>query len=191
MQTQIARSKFVSGLAWLTIILGALGTLSGASNVMIFGIFRSADTNSTLAQLSSLPNVPPFMIWMLENMAWIGLVTLLLSLFNLVAGIGLLRRLDWGRKLTIATIAFWTISSFGTLWLQKTVFEQSAQGLPPEAAEQAQAMINTMQIVSLICLLIFTAIHIWLIRKLMSPEIRAEFIHSPDLALQSEISGKK
>jgi hypothetical protein len=152
------RSKFVSSLGWLTIVVSVLlGIFAGielAAFVMVsnqpelaiqIGLALQQQTGQ-FVDMNSLPA-------QLSRQALTHGVT---ALLGIPVAIGLLKRREWARKLTIFLIVLVTLGMAPQLLFSE---------LPPQIPRWLTAGV----------FLFAAAVHAGIIRKLMRPEIRSEF----------------
>jgi hypothetical protein len=171
---------FVSGLAWISIAMGALGVGSGLLELLP----AQASTAESVQQLLEALGggalaLPPMLRWTLEHSVEISLVGILPSALMLWLGWGLLRRLEWGRVGFIVFLAVGTLLPFGLAWLLPALVASTLsaqlglqpQQLPPELAGMKTAMAAFGTIVALV----LVALHGAIIWKLCTPAVRGQF----------------
>lgn len=152
------RSKFVTVMGGLSVALSAaLGLLSGLE-LMVFGMLRSQPEVAIQLGLALQEKTGQFvdmeaMPSLLQKQA---ITHGVFALLGLPIAVGLLRRKEWARKLTLLSIAGVTLSMAPQLlW----------GALPPQIPRWLTAGV----------FLVVSAIHADIMRRLMRPEIRAEF----------------
>ena len=170
------RSAFVNTLAWIFIIFAGFATVTGLlQNIMIWTVFPKEQMSLAMQQAEKAPHFPPVMQFMFSHFDLFFLCFLLVSVTALVAAIGLLKRKNWARLAFIALMSLGVVWNVAGLAVQFSLLEQmpelSGQAVPAEFA----AMMRIMQVVSVVMVLAFCALFVWLIRKLLSAPIRAEF----------------
>lgn len=113
---------FISGLAWTFIALGALGLVCSAPLAIFSWFFVDpaayAAAIDEAIRTSPVP-VPPGVRWSLHHVREILVTGAVLSLFTLVAAVGLLRRREWARVTFIVLMwvgavahLFWAVAPF-------------------------------------------------------------------------------
>ncbi len=163
------QSTFVTVLAWVFIVLFGFGTfMSIAQNVM----------------LSFMPvmQVPDDAGFMLKNFRLFFLLPLIVSALFLASSIGLLKRREWARKTIIGLLSLGVLYSAGSL-LFIWFFGFGAPLSPPPgasaAAQQSMQEMNSfflgMKITVTLFALAFSAVMIWIVKKLVQPETCEEF----------------
>ncbi|MCP8900550.1 hypothetical protein [Gilvimarinus xylanilyticus] len=164
------RSTFVSVLAWIFII--------GASFTLLVSVLQSLMVTLFFDRMNwqaSAQGHPALVDFMLQNFRWIVYSFTLVALFTLISSIALLKRKNWARW------AFVVILSLGILWqlagfvLQFTMLEEFQQMSPVSPDEGVVRMQQAVQYFSLTFGLVIIALFAWLIKKLLSREIAAEF----------------
>jgi hypothetical protein len=175
----VARSTFVNVVAWIFIVLTGFSTLIGIlQNIMVQTVFRSADFAHARAASQADANMPPAIAFMTAHMEWFFLATLLMSATTLVASIGLLKRLDWARWLFIAILGLGIAWQGVGLALQATMHSAmtgSMAGAPADFRDQFQTLFVLVMVVSAVFGLALAVLFGWIIQRLLSPAIAAEF----------------
>ncbi len=110
--------------------------------------------------------MPEVVVFLQRHLLKILYVLLAYSVFLLVAALAFLRRKNWARMVWIATL---TLSILGKLGQLLMIF--SAQLLDP-ASNGSQALLITASVFALLTCLLFG----WLILRLLSEQIQAEFL---------------
>jgi flagellar biogenesis protein FliO len=172
------QSSFVTVLAWLGIALCGFGTLIGLlQNLMVRTIFQDPTFSAIVTDSLAQTPFPPEAQFMFGHMQYLVLATLLFSVLGLVAFVGLLRRHNWARLTLVAFFGLgilWTIA--GIVFQQHMMSSiQSPPFSPPGTVPAMAQMFRIMRIVSLIFGLVFAGLFGWIIVRLLSPRIRAEF----------------
>jgi len=99
----------------------------------------------------------------------------LVSAITLVASIGLLRRLNWGRLLFIALLVLSIVWQVAGLALQQAIFSM-LPAVPPEAgAPPVEQFLHVMRVAGVVLTLAFAVLFGWIIKRLVSPAVVAEF----------------
>ena len=164
-KAEVKRSEFVTVCAWVFIGLSSL-TVAAASLLMIMvwvvypeGAFKG---------LSAASHPLPSERLMAAGARVLGSGFFALALTALIGSIGLLKRRNWGRWITIVFLALGILQNLAGFGLQ--VYVQ----LPPADAAARQTD-HTMLVVSAVFLVAFITLFGWLIKKLVSAEIDKEF----------------
>jgi len=178
------RSSFVTVVAWIFIVLSGFATLvGGLQNLMIrsmpFDQFNEVLQDSTAA---SLPAPARFMF---SHVQLLVLVTFALSLLMLIASIGLLRRHNWARLTFMGLLILGIVYMLGGLLVQQSFissFDASFNTAAPQdsvfraTAEQFQSMFTAMRVVMIVFSLGIAGVFGWIVARLASAKIRAEFV---------------
>ena len=175
------RSTFVNVLGWIFLAFSSLGVLVGLlQNIMLHTVFPK-DVFTQIANDPRQPDMPAVTVWMIENMALVFGLGLLLALVHLVASIGLLRRLNWARLLFVGLMAFGILSNLGGLVFQALMmsdmhadFSQLHEASAGHMPDLGWFFIG-IGVFSLLIALAFAALYAWIIKRLLSPQIAAEF----------------
>lgn len=169
--------NLVTTLAWCFIALSAFGTfISGVETLLFNTVLNDPRFNAAFSNANLSKGFPPYMGWIMLHMRLVAAVFLAGSVVTLVASIGLLKRRNWARLVFIAILAVGIVWCLVGTAVQIATF--SPQALPPDIA-------RTMPDFKFIFIggLIFSAIWSigmsclfgWLIKRLVSPDIVAEF----------------
>jgi hypothetical protein len=173
-QDPAQRSTFVTVLAWLLIAFAGFATLIGLmQNIMIHTMMPfdrlPADAPGTEA-------MPGFFRFMFANVHLFFLSFLVLSAVALVSAIGLLKRKNWAR------LVFIGLFGLGILWnIAGVVLQQVMMASMPTPAGAPPAFQNAatfMLVFAVLFAAAFSALFGWLMFKLLSRRVRAEFLPS-------------
>jgi len=172
-----ARSSFVTVVAWIFIALAAWSALiSLLQNIMVNTIFP-ADLFAASTSRGANP-MPPVFEFMVRHMHVLLLASLFASIATLVAAIGLLKRKNWGRVVFVGILTLGILWSLGGFVLQQFLLS-SMTALPPDVPAEFRTGFDQMalaiRVVSAVFILGFSVLFAWLIKRLLSPSIRAEF----------------
>src|SRR5512140_685495 len=173
------RSTFVTVLAWIFIVLGGMATLmSLLQNIMVALLFRPEMMMEAAKDLPKDEGPAALASFMIMNFRLFFLLFLVLSALTLASAIGLLLRRNWGRMLFVALMVIgmaWNIVALGLMFL----FFGAMADLPSRGGADAQAFqvfflfgaaINVLFVVG------FTVLFGWIVKRLLSPDIRREFV---------------
>jgi hypothetical protein len=171
-ETGVAQSTFVTVVAWIFIVISGFATLLSTMQVAAFYYLIS----KPIVQALHNPHDPQFPGFSLEHQ-WIFVLGFwLAALLTLVAAIGLLRRANWGRIMLIAMLAIGIVWNLGGMIIQGFLLS----GFPgTQARTFPDAEMNTMAIatvaVAALFAIVLSVLFGWIIKRLISPRIRAEF----------------
>ena len=170
------RSTFVTTLAWLTIVPAALGVLVATLQNVLINTVIPMDQMALLTGPEA-EHTPAFAAFMLEHMRAMLAAFWLATVVSLASGIGLLRRKEWARLLFIALMGLSIPWNIGGLFIQQSFLSSMSimPEMPPEFHAQFEDMMSSMRIVSIIMAAAFSAVAGWLIWRLSSEPIKAEF----------------
>jgi hypothetical protein len=170
------RSTFVNVLAWIFIVLGGFTTfISILQNIMIRVMFRKEEMTQAMKQAENAKQIPAFANFMFNHMDLFFLFFLVVSATSVVSAIALLKRKNWARIVFIVLMSLGIAWNLGGLVMQFTMFntmpEVAGKGAPPEFEQ----MMHIMKIASVIMVVALSALFGWVIKKLTSEPIKAEF----------------
>jgi hypothetical protein len=173
--TASPRSVFVSTIGWSFVALSGMGTMiTILQNVMVHTFFNGSDFDQAMRTMPA--DTPWVFRLMLANFkTFIGLM-LAASLTMLTASIGLLLRKNWARILMIVLMIGSALSQLLGLIAQFSVIGHMRQQLAaaPGAPDMSFFLVAIV-VFSAIFGLGFCFLFGWIAKRLMSPEIAAEF----------------
>ena len=175
----VPRSAFVTGLAWTFIGLAGFATLiSVLQNIMIFLIFPVEEMRMAVKEVREAQGMPAGFSFMFEYMWLLFVLFLFISATTLVSAIGLLKRRNWARLVFIGIMAvgiLWNLGSLAMPFLM-TSWMPAPEHAPPEFLEVFDLVWKIMMAVSILMGLAFAALFGWIIKRLVSAEIKSEFL---------------
>jgi hypothetical protein len=168
--TPPARSTFVTVIGWIFAVISGFGLLiSVMQNIMLHTVFPVEQMTADIP--ADMPSMARFAF---EHFELLFLIPLLVSAVMLSSAVGLIKRLEWARKLMVALMALaalWSRCSIGFQFVWMAQFPTP----PGEAAEVFAAMETFMLAFMLIWGLGFAALFGWIAKRLMSWDIKQEF----------------
>jgi hypothetical protein len=173
------RTKFVSVMAWVMIVLCAISLLGIGFEMVIFSwVVPEGTIDDVIRQVSAISPISPSILWTLQHLLTVFTIAAFLSLIMLAAAIGLLKRQEWARKTVIGIIAFWTLVGWVSILFQDSMTAQlltPPPGTPQEVIDELARAASTMRLMSIVFNAVVTVLHGWIIWKLFQPEILREF----------------
>lgn len=181
-RAQRPSGNFVTVMAWISVALGLLGVAYGVMQV-VMGLFLPADFYLRMLNPygGEPPALPPLMQWIYTHTLLMGLLTLVVSAVFLWVSWALLKRREWGRKGFITLLVVGTLWQFGSIGLLPQILEGTlalqAGALPPGQAmpPALESMMSAVMLMGGVVAVMFATLHVWIIWKLCTPAIRAEF----------------
>ena len=173
------RSTFVTVLAWIFIVLSGFATfMTLLQSVMVFAMLHAPGFGDAMAKANQAPNAPPFAAFFTRYFFVVFVFFFVVSAATLASSLGLLWRRNWAR------IVFIVMMGFGIFWnlvglVISGVIMWLMPGIPTgvhAAATTFVWMMGAMMVINVVVALGFCALFYWIIRRLGSPEIRAEFV---------------
>ena len=176
METTPDRSTFVTVLAWIFIVLaGFVTAISLMQNAMVWLMLPTDELSRAASDPEAAEHLTPFVRFLMGHFHLVFLAPLILAVAVLASSIGLLRRLNWARLAIIGLLGL------GIAWQVAGVALQGAMmppmpGLPAdEAGQRFAAMVTLIRVFSVVMAVGVSAVFAWIIKRLLSPEIAAEF----------------
>ncbi|MBI2841297.1 MAG: hypothetical protein HYX75_23505 [Acidobacteria bacterium] len=171
----VPRSPFVTAVGWVFLAFSAMGTFIGVlQNLMVATLFPVEKMNDAARADPEFAKLPIFFQFFMTHIwLWFALA-LLVSSTTLAASIGLLRRKDWGRRLMVVLLGLgvaWFVGSLGLAWSLFSSAPFHGQPVPPGFS----GFLVVMQVFMVVFALGLAVLFVWIIRRLLSERIRAEF----------------
>jgi hypothetical protein len=148
-------------------------------NILINTVFPFDKLQSAKA---SAPPMPPIFDFLFDNFRFLFLAFLVISATKLFSAIGLLRRWNWARLMFVGILGLGIAWIVGGLVLQQFMIDSmmkfpidAARPAPPDFDARMKGMMIAMRVFSALFGLGFAALYAWLIKRLLSPSVAAEF----------------
>lgn len=171
------RSGFVTGLAWIFIVLGGFATFIGLmQNIMLFYLFPAEEINQVLAEQGPIEQMPTVFRFMFSHIELIFMSFFAFFMLILVSAIGLLKRKNWARVMFITLMVLaiiWNVLGAG---VQLFMFDSLPMPADEQLPVEFEKVQHIMQGFMLGFLLAIIGLFVWIIRKLTSDTIKTEFI---------------
>ena len=167
-----SRSRFVNFIAWMFILLAAFACE--------WAVIQNA-TQSWTALAVDPASLPWLTGLLMRHATWVFSAAVALSLATMVCAFGLLRRIEWARRVFIGLLMVAIGVDLAGLWLQQefmhllvdSALRQAALTQP--AAELFGGVVTTARVLAGLVTLVFSLALAGIIRRLMSPAVRQEF----------------
>ena len=174
----VPRSGFVTALAWSFIILAAFSTIiTLLQNIMISVMFPMEEMRAAMREAEKMQPMPPFFRLAFEHFQLLFALALVSSVVTLVASIGLLRRRNWARLVFIVLMLMgvaWNLSGLALPFFVSDFIPDVPEH--PEIQGSFKLVWNIFMGFTILMCLLFAALFAWLARRLMSDDIRREFV---------------
>jgi len=168
-----SRSRFVTFVAWMFILLAAFACE--------WAVIQNATQSSWAAAALEHGSLPWLTHLLLHYLTWVFSCAIALSLATMVCAVGLLRRIEWARRVFIGLLMVAIGVDLAGLWLQQELMNVLVDSalrqatLPQQAAELFGGMATAARLLAGVITLAASAALVVIIRRLMSPSIRQEF----------------
>jgi len=163
------RSNFVDVLAWALLVGNVLGVVIALLQLALVGA-----VTPEMLMTPPLDAFPPGALGLLRGFA---IFFLILSVVMTYAAYALLRRHEWARRLHVVVFAL--SIAWGVLWIALFAFGFDMSALAPSDVgahiPELQAAMKAVRLVVLIATMALCVLFAWLIKRLRSPEVKAEF----------------
>lgn len=171
------RSLFVTLTAWAAIVLAAVACA--------FGAIQQASLASWTPVLDAAVQSEPMPLvsgTLLSYLPWVTGAGLILAVALLVAAVGLLMRYEWARRAFIGLVVVAIAANLAGLWLQHEFVQSLVDAtmrdtpLPIAAVGVFGGFATAAKVLSGVVTLVACGLLAWVIRRLMSPKVRQEFV---------------
>jgi hypothetical protein len=164
-------------VAWLFIVVAACATpISVLQNVMIVTMLR--DHARSWGSASALAQLPAAHRFVLTHMEGLFLAVLVICVYALACSIGLLKRKDWARRGFLGLLAIGIVSGVAALVFQSVFLSEIANRPAASGQPHLRVLFFLMKVLAAVMVLALVVVFGWMIRKLTSPPIKAEFSSS-------------
>ena len=180
---EVPLSTFVTVLAWIFIVISGFGTvITILQNIMINTVFPLDQMHAAMAQGRARQNDMPALAGMFFDYIRVFFAAIaVLAVTTLISSIALLQRKNWARIVFICLFGLGIVWSIGGIVLQQFIFSwmpPMPPNAPPELRAQFAGMgtfMVVMRVFSAIFALAFVVLYGWLMKRLMSAAVKAEF----------------
>lgn len=173
---QGVRSSFVTAVAWVFIVLAGFATLIAVlQNIMIAVMFPA----EAMREDETMKNAPALARLMFSYPQVIFGAFLAIAGTTLISAIGLLRRKNWARLVFVVMLSLgilWNLGSLAVMFFTFSSMPQVPDHAPPHVQSEFDFMWNLMMGFSVVLALVFAGLFGWIIKRLVSLEIKREFL---------------
>jgi hypothetical protein len=174
------RSAFVTAVAWVFIVLAGFSTLiSIMQNIMLSIMFSTEEFGALTREAGHAQEMPAVFRFMFANFRYFFLGFLLVSATTLVSAIGLLMRKNWARWLFVGIMGLgivWNLGSLAMPFVMSSVMDQMPAPAPSDFQDNFRVIWNIMMFISIVICLALAVLFGWIIKRLVSQDIRTEFV---------------
>ena len=168
-----SRSRFVNFIAWMFILLAAFACE--------WAVIQNASQSSWAVLSGDQSSLPWLTGLLMRHATWVFTTAVALSLATMVCAVGLLRRIEWARRVFIGLLIVAIVVNLSGLWLQQefmhllvdSALRQST--LTPSAADVFGGVVPVARVLAGVITLVASVALVGIIRRLMSPAVRQEF----------------
>ena len=165
-----SRSRFVTFIAWMFILLAAFACE--------WAVIQNA-TQSSWAPAADKAAMPWLTGLLLRYLPWVFSCAIALSLATMVCAFGLLRRIEWARRVFIGLLMVAIGVDLAGLWLQQEfmhlLVDSALRQAPQPAADLFGGVVTAARVLAGFVTLVASVALVGIIRRLMSPSVRQEF----------------
>lgn len=166
------KSTFITVLAWIFIVLSAFGVLMSIAQNILINTFLDEPYHISKVDDASGFNWKEALF---SNIKWVFAFVGLCILSFFISSIGLLKRKNWARKAIIILLVLGLMYIIGASIANVIAF-RNLRSIPNQSDMEAFEIV--LPIVMAVFAIGMTILYIWIIKKLMSQNIKAEFIQS-------------
>lgn len=178
------RSIFITVIAWIFIVIAGFGTfITGMQNIMIFTMFSTAEMQEAMSHQDEFKDMPFFVRFMFQHIRHYFLFIFFVTATTFVSSIGLLKRKNWARKVLLFILGFGIVFVIGGFVIQIITFNPMFNSMPQEEIPvEFTRMMALMKIVMFVFAAGVTCLFGWIMKKLLSQDVIAEFTHTKEMA---------
>jgi len=168
-----SRSRFVNFIAWVFILLAAFACE--------WAVIQNASQSSWAALSGDQSNLPWLTGLLMRHATWVFTTAVALSLATMVCAVGLLRRIEWARRVFIGLLMVAIVVNLSGLWLQQEFMHLLVDSalrqatLTQSAADVFGGVVTAARVLAGFITLVASVALVGIIRRLMSPSVRQEF----------------
>ena len=168
-----SRSRFVNFVAWMFILLAAFACE--------WAVIQNATQSSWAALAGDRASLPWLSGLLLRHVGWVYCAAIALSLAMIVCAVGLLRRIEWARRVFIGLLMVAIGVDLAGLWLQQEFMHLLVDSalrqatLTQPAADLFGGVVTMARVLAGFLTLVASVALVGIIRRLMSPAVRQEF----------------
>ena len=168
-----SRSRFVNFIAWMFILLAAFACE--------WAVIQNATQSSWSALAGDQSSLPWLTGLLMRHVTWVYSAAIALSLAMIVCAFGLLRRIEWARRVFIGLLMVAIVVNLAGLWLQQEFMHLLVDSalrqatLTPSAADVFGGVVTAARLLAGFITLVASVALGGIIRRLMSPSVRQEF----------------
>jgi hypothetical protein len=179
MNGSINRSTFVTRLAWIFIILAGFTTLISIVQTIMVNVMFPIQQMTDSIENAPAQDMPRVFRFLFPHFRFFSFTLLVISAITFVSAIGLLRRKNWARIIFVVILALGIVWSLFCVVIQFTMFLVDPGFPPGPQSAQFHLMVNIIQVFTLLMAIGIGVLFGWIIRKLNSAPIKAEFLVGP------------
>ena len=158
------RSTFISVLSWILILLSGFALfMISIQNILINTIFPKSEIEKVLKEVTSLENYG----FLFSNLEIIFIVLEIFVVIAFISSFALLKRKNWARLALSVIFGFGIVYVLGAMVLEWSFMFRSAT--------EYGTLLILIEVLNFVFFISFSALLVWLIKKLNSPEIIEEF----------------
>ena len=177
-ETPGGRSGFVTGLAWTFIGLSGFATLIAVlQNVMLSVMLPPEALQAPARGTEDLPAFAQF-VFSHPRMIFGGFLAV--SAITLVSAIGLLKRKNWARVVFIAIMVLGILWNIGSLmlpfYMQSAFVPPMPESTPQDFRDSFELTWKIMIAFTVVIALAFAALFAWITKRLLSHDVKQEFL---------------
>ena len=168
-----SRSRFVNFIAWMFILLAAFACE--------WAVIQNATRSAWAALATDQASLPWLTGLLMRHATWVFSAAIALSLATMVCAFGLLRRIEWARRVFIGLLMVAIVVDLSGLWLQQEFMHLLVDStlrqttLTQPVADLFGGVVTTARVLAGFITLVASVALAGIIRRLMSPAVRQEF----------------
>ena len=171
------KTPFVTVVAWIFIALATMVLISSLLQTVVFavlsgqGILPMEQLEKQFRGHEMYPMIQLTFkyMWLFVALSWV------VGIVMMVSSIGLLKRRQWARKIFIVLLGLLVCYQLAGMVWQGYFTKKFMAPIMEQVPGNMAGLMTTMMVLGIIMGLVFCGLYIWVIIKLMSKKIRAQF----------------
>lgn len=172
------KSRFITVVSWIFILFFAFGSFVSIINITVLSKTpMMIEYNAQIEKMAQDAEIFSFTRFYLSNIQTFTYLTCIFNIIVFFSAIGLLKRKEWARSAFIIILITSILLSLVGLAIQPEIYDATASlnQANSDPNIDAEALTESLKTATMFMTLFFCGLYTWMITKLRSEEIMAEF----------------
>jgi len=166
------KSNFIDVMGWGSLVMSGLSLLTSIPQMMVTNAL-TGDAGLDLSMISGMENMPPVVGTIFENMLAVTMISIIFNLLVFISSIALLKRKEWARLFFIVMMVIGLLWMIYGIWTMVPMIESISQ--MDIGIEDTQSIVDGVMIMVGLISILMLGLYWYVIKKMMSDDIKAEF----------------